>query len=647
VFVERGQRVPLMVQFTVEKDIDTMLLGSEPLAAVAALDPLAIDVLGINCATGPTDMREHVRTLSRASRLPISILPNAGLPELVDGRTVYRLSPEELAAAHVEFVDQFGVGIVGGCCGTTPAHLAAVVEAVGRAHAAPAPARPARRSRAPVLQGQTDPARSGAVAAADARETISVEYRPALASLYTAVPFEQENTFLAIGERANANGSRAFRDLMLAGDLEGIVQLARSQTREGAHVLDVCVDYVGRDGAPDMVAVVDRYATSSTLPLVIDSTQTDVIEVGARAPRRTRGHQLGEPRGRAQQGRRAAAAREALRRCGRRARDRRGGPGAHRRLEGAGLRARRTHRHRRVRARGARPHLRLPHVPARERRRRPAARRHRDARRDRGVKRAIPGCHTTLGLSNVSFGLSPAARQVLNSVFLEEAIARGLDSAIVHPGRILPLHRIPDEQVEVARDLIHDRRGSAGRGGHGARRLRPADRADGAVRRRDVDEGVGGRARGAQRRGAARAAHRRRRPRRHRGDLDTALEVHPPLAIINEFLLAGMRTVGELFADGRMQLPFVLQSAQTMKTAVAHLEPHIAASGGASASAKGKVLIATVKGDVHDIGKNLVDIILRNNGYEVVNLGIKQSIDQILTAAEEHGSTRSACPGCS
>jgi 5-methyltetrahydrofolate--homocysteine methyltransferase len=635
VFAERGQRVPLMVQFTVEKDIDTMLLGTEPLAAIAALDPLAIDVLGINCATGPADMREHVRTLSRASRLPISILPNAGLPELVDGRTVYRLSPEELAAAHVEFVDTFGVPIVGGCCGTTPAHLAAVVEAVGAM--APRPRLLDRPSLARVgASGRsTDPART-APAAGETRETITVEYRPSLASLYSAVPFEQENTFLAIGERANANGSRAFRDLLLDGDLEGIVMLARSQTREGAHVLDVCVDYVGRDGAPDMVAVVDRYATTSTLPLVIDSTQTDVIEaaltrLGGRAV--INSVNLEDGRNKADVllplARRYGAAVVVL------AIDEEGQA----RTADWKVRVCRRVADIAIDEYGLEAHdlifdcLTFPLGSGAE-----------DLRRDAietldaiaGVKAAVPGCYTTLGLSNVSFGLAPAARQVLNSVFLEEAIARGLDSAIVHPGRILPLHRIPDEQVEIARDLIHDRRGTAGRGG-----TAPADYDPLTVFMQLFDGAESTKASADE---LASLSVEERLERRIvdgevdgiEADLDLALSQHPPLDIINRFLLAGMRTVGELFADGRMQLPFVLQSAQTMKTAVAHLEPHIAAAGGASASAKGRFLIATVKGDVHDIGKNLVDIILRNNGYEVINLGIKQSIDQILAAAEEH-----------
>jgi 5-methyltetrahydrofolate--homocysteine methyltransferase len=630
VFVERGTRVPLMVSFTIEKDINTMLLGTEPLAAVAALDPLAIDVLGLNCATGPEDMREHVRTLARSSRLPISVIPNAGIPFLQDGATVYPLSPDELAAAHQEFVRELGVAVVGGCCGTTPAHLAAVVDAVGAAR--PRPRRldrpgAAKRGAAGRLVLSADDA--------PADDPVVVEWRPSLASLYTPVTVEQENAFLAIGERANANGSRAFRDLLLAGDWDGIVQLARSQTREGAHVLDVCVDYVGRDGVADIVEVVDRYATQSTLPLVIDSTEPDVIEaalirVGGRATinsinledGRTKADQLLplarrygaavvvlaiDEEGQARTAERKVAICERIARIA---------------IDGFGLE----------------PHdlvfdcLTFPLGSGQE-----------DLRRDaletleaiERIKALVPGCATTLGVSNVSFGLSPAARQVLNSVFLDEAMQRGLDSAIVHVAKILPLHRIPDEQRQVALDLIHDRRGTAGLGGTAPADYDPLHRFmalfESAAETRAATEDL-----------AALPLPERLERRIVDGDrdgleadLDAALEHHPPLEVINEFLLAGMATVGELFGAGQLQLPFVLQSAEAMKAAVAHLEPHIEAAGGGSATAKGRVVLATVKGDVHDIGKNLVDIILRNNGYDVVNLGIKQSIDQILQAADD------------
>ncbi|MFP4312496.1 MAG: homocysteine S-methyltransferase family protein, partial [Nitriliruptoraceae bacterium] len=700
VFVERGMRVPLMVQFTVERDINTLLLGTEPQAAIAALDPLAIDVLGMNCATGPEDMREHVRTLAYQSRLPISVVPNAGIPHLEEGRTVYPLTPEGLAEAQHTFVTELGVSIVGGCCGTTPAHLAAVVEAVEgltprrRAVDRPGAVRkgaagrltdPAQlRTERPIevrpggasaggdehhLDASTEVARGPAprtsdsssadsaagdadteVAAGrreeDARPPITVEWRPQLASLYSAVPIEQENAFLAIGERANANGSKAFRELLLAEDWDGMVQLARSQTREGAHVLDVCVDYVGRDGTPDMIEVVDRYATQSTLPLVIDSTEAEVIEAAlTRLGGRAVINSVNLEDGRIKADRLLPLAK------------RYGAAVIVLAIDEEGQ-ARTADRKVAICERiaaiaideyGLEPHdlifdcLTFPLGSGQE-----------DLRRDARetleaiarIKASVPGCATTLGVSNVSFGLSPAARQVLNSVFLKEAMDRGLDSAIVHPGKILPLHRIPDEHVAVATDLIHDRRGTAGTpiaSGEEGSDLIPRD-ADYDPLHELMRLFEGEREAGATKEELAALPVEERLERRIidgdkdgiDADLDEALAEHPPLEIINRFLLAGMATVGELFASGQMQLPFVLQSAETMKTAVAHLEPHIEAAGGGATSTKGRVLLATVKGDVHDIGKNLVDIILRNNGYDVVNLGIKQQIDTIIEAAEEH-----------
>ena len=702
VFVERGERAPLMVQFTVEKDINTLLLGTEPPAAIAALDPLAIDVLGMNCATGPADMREHVRTLARTSRLPISVIPNAGIPHLEDDRTVYPLDPAGLADAQREFVAELGVSIVGGCCGTTPAHLAEVVQAVEGLRPRPrAVDRPgavrrgaAGRLTAPATDAASESASDSTEVAAEpdgaagaltdrvpepdptpvrTPEPITVEWRPALASLYAAVPMEQENAFLAIGERANANGSKAFRELLLAEDWDGSVQLARSQTREGAHVLDVCVDYVGRDGVPDIRAIVDRYATQSTLPLVIDSTEPEVIEaaltrLGGRAV--INSVNLEDGRVKADRllplAKRYGAAVIVL------AIDEEG------QARTADWKVEVCERVARIAIDdfGLEAHdlifdcLTFPLGSGQE-----------DLRRDaletleaiERVKQAVPGCATTLGVSNVSFGLSAAARQVLNSVFLKEAMDRGLDSAIVHPGKILPLHRIPEEHVAVASDLIHDRRGTAGTplpndrddtDGDGGDRRDGSDDTDGdGGDRRDGPNGApvprgpdydplhelmrlfeGEREAGASAEELAALPVEERLERRIvdgdkdgiGDDLDEGLAAHGPLDIINRFLLAGMATVGELFASGQMQLPFVLQSAETMKTAVAHLEPHIEAAGGGASSTKGRVLLATVKGDVHDIGKNLVDIILRNNGYDVVNLGIKQAIDTIIDAAEEH-----------
>ncbi|HKJ56482.1 MAG TPA: homocysteine S-methyltransferase family protein, partial [Nitriliruptoraceae bacterium] len=555
VFAERGVRVPIMVTFTVEKDINTMLLGSEPAAAIAALDPLPIDVLGLNCATGPNDMREHVRTLSRHSRLPIAVIPNAGIPEMIDGQTCYPLDPEGLATAHREFVRELGVAIVGGCCGTTPAHLARVVDAVGD-----------------LVPGDR-----------------SVEFQPSLASLYGAVTIEQDTSFLMIGERVNANGSAAFKRLLLDQDWEAMVELARDQARAGAHVLDVCVDYVGRDGVADMVEVVDRFATQSTLPLVIDSTQVDVVtaalkRLGGRAV--INSVNLEDGRGKADDlltlARRYGAAVVVL------AIDE---EGQARTVEW------KVDVCKRIAAMAIDEHgmeaadlvfdcLTFPLGSGQE-----------DLRGDgmatldaiERVKAEIPGCHTTLGVSNVSFGLSPAARQVLNSVFLQMAIDRGLDSAIVNPAKILPLHRIDDEQVQVARDLIEDNRGTAGMGGTADGDYDPLHRLMALFDGVDAATASGGPSL------ADLPLEERLKQRIIDGardgmdaDLDAAMAAgHPALTIVNEFLLDGMRVVGELFGSGQMQLPFVLQSAEAMKAAVAHLEPHMEAG---DASGKGRIV---------------------------------------------------------
>ncbi|MEX0836555.1 MAG: dihydropteroate synthase, partial [Nitriliruptor sp.] len=608
-------------------------------AAIAALDPLGIDVLGMNCATGPEDMREHVRTLARSSRLPISIVPNAGMPALVDGDTVYPLDPEGLAAAQREFVTELGVAIVGGCCGTTPAHLAAVVDAVTglmprpRVLDRPGLAKPglagslvvsdADESDAPAPTPADRSLPSGRIEAgpdgspgrpmegaggAPAPTPVVVEYRPSLASLYSAVTLEQDTAFLTIGERANANGSKAFKEILLAEDWDATVALAKSQTREGAHVLDVCVDYVGREGAPDMIEVVDRYATQSTLPLVIDSTQLDVVEaallrLGGRAV--INSVNLEDGRNKAdlllplakRYG--AAVVVQAI-----------DEEGQARTAEWK-LRVCESIARIAIDEFGLEPQdlifdmLTFPLGSGQE-----------DLRGDaketldaiERIGSLVPGCGTTLGVSNISFGLSAAARQVLNSVFLKETIDRGLTSAIVHPGKILPLHRIPDEQVVTALDLIHDRRGAAGTSDGAAEQGAKYDPLhhfmalfEGEVEQDDREQLAD--------LPLTERLHRRIVDGEREGieaDLDEALADIPPLDIINTHLLGGMKEVGQLFASGAMQLPFVLQSAEAMKTAVAYLEPHIEASGGGS-STKGSILLATVKGDVHDIGKNLVD----------------------------------------
>jgi 5-methyltetrahydrofolate--homocysteine methyltransferase len=585
-----GVHVPLMCAVTIEQGLGTMLLGTDIGAAVTALTPMGIDMLGVNCATGPADMREPLRHLSRHSPLPILVIPNAGIPTMVDGRPRYELTADELADAHADFITDFGVRVVGGCCGTTPEHIAAVVERCR-------PLQPAERSPA---------------------------VTSSIASLYSPSALHQDASFHIVGERLNANGSRRFKQLLLAEDWDAITEMAKDQVRGGAHSLDVCVDYVGRDGVADMTQLVNRLATRSTLPLVLDSTEVDVVDAGLR--------RLG---GRAvinsvnlEDGRRKADRLFALAR-----------------QFGAALVALAIDERGQARTADWKVEVchRLAGIAVDEYGLStsdlifdtltfPLGSGQEELRRDglatleaiERVKAEIPGCHTVLGVSNISFGLSPAARQTLNSVFLHAAVQRGLDAAIVHPGKILPLHRIDEDARRLCDDLIHDRRREGYDPLHelmahfeGASEARD-DRDDldelpleERLQRRIVDGARDGMP----------------------VDLDAAMSIGiAPLDIINTHLLAGMKTVGELFGSGQMQLPFVLQSAETMKAAVRHLEPHLDKT---DAGGKARVVLATVKGDVHDIGKNLVDIILTNNGYEVCNLGIKQPVDAIIDAAEQ------------
>jgi 5-methyltetrahydrofolate--homocysteine methyltransferase len=590
-----GVRIGLFCQVTVETT-GTMLLGSEIGAALTALEPLGIDIIGLNCATGPAEMSEHLRYLSKNARIALSCMPNAGLPELGPKGATYPLTPEQLADAHDQFCRDYGLSLVGGCCGTTPEHIRQLVDRVR------------------------------------GREVVVRKPRPdaAAASLYQAVPFRQDTTYLTIGERTNANGSKAFRDAMLEEKWDDCVEIARDQTRDGAHLLDVCVDYVGRDGAIDMAEIAGRFATASTLPLVLDSTEPAVIQAGL--------EKLGG-------------------RCVINSVNYEDGDGPDSRMakvmpivqeHGAAVialtideegQARTAEWKVRVAKRliedlrdnwGVRTEdviidcLTFPIATGQE-----------ETRRDgietieaiRQVKQLFPEVQTTLGLSNVSFGLNPAARIVLNSVFLAECIKAGLDSAIVHAAKILPMARIPDDQREVALDLVYDRR----REGY-----------DPLEKFLDMFEGVDAAAnRQSRAEELAELPLSERLERRIidgeknglEADLHEAMQARSPLEIINDTLLAGMKVVGELFGAGEMQLPFVLQSAEVMKTAVAYLEPHMEK---ADTSGKGTIVLATVKGDVHDIGKNLVDIILSNNGYTVVNLGIKQPVSAILEAAEEN-----------
>ncbi|HEY6739850.1 MAG TPA: methionine synthase, partial [Actinopolymorphaceae bacterium] len=540
---------------------------------------------------------EHLRYLSRHARVPISCMPNAGLPVLGADGASYPLMPEELADAHETFTADFGLSLVGGCCGTTPEHLRQVVERVG----------------------------GRAVVRRDPRP------EPGTSSLYQTVPFRQDTSYLAIGERTNANGSKGFREAMLDSRWDDIVEIARAQTRDGSHLLDLCVDYVGRDGVADMKEVASRLATASTLPIMIDSTEPAVIEAGlemfgGRCAVNSVNFEDGEgPDSRFARimpiVREHGAAVVAL------TIDEEGqARTADKKVEIAERLIRTlTEEWGMAESDILVDTLTFTLGTGQE-----------DSRRDgietieaiRRLKAAHPEVQTVLGLSNISFGLSPAARQVVNSVFLHECVQAGLDSAIVHASKILPISRIPEEQRQVAYDLVYDRRSEgydplqrllelfAGVKASDARASRAEELAalplSERLQRRIID-------------GEANGLH---------ADLDEALASgRSALDIVNTELLAGMKVVGELFGSGQMQLPFVLQSAEVMKTAVAYLEPHMEKTDDAG---KGTIVLATVKGDVHDIGKNLVDIILTNNGYNVVNLGIKQPINAILDAADEH-----------
>ncbi|MET8655057.1 methionine synthase [Nocardia aurea] len=593
-----GRRIPIITHVTVETT-GTMLVGSEIGAALTALEPLGIDMIGLNCATGPAEMSEHLRHLSRHAQVPVSVMPNAGLPVLGAKGAEYPLTPEELAVALRGFVSEFGLALVGGCCGTTPEHIRQVAAAV--------------REVEPTLAPPT--------------ERRHPEHEPSVSSMYTAVPFQQDASVLMIGERTNANGSKAFRDAMLAEDWQKCLDIAKDQTRDGAHMLDLCVDYVGRDGTKDMEALASRLATSSTLPIMLDSTETPVLEaglehLGGRCAVNSVNYEDGDgPDSRFQQTMRLVAEHGAA--VVALTIDEEGqARTAEKKVEIAErLIADITENWGVLESDIIIDTLTFTLGTGQE-----------ESRRDgietieaiRLLKSRHPRVQTTLGLSNISFGLNPAARQVLNSVFMNECVQAGLDSAIVHASKILPMARIPEEQRETALDLVYDRRG---------------EDYDPLQKLMGLFEGVSTSSSRASRAEELAALPLFDRLERRivdgekagmDADLDEAMKEVPPLRIINETLLSGMKTVGELFGSGQMQLPFVLQSAEVMKTAVAYLEPHMEATDD---SGKGRIVLATVKGDVHDIGKNLVDIILSNNGYEVVNLGIKQPIATILDAA--------------
>jgi 5-methyltetrahydrofolate--homocysteine methyltransferase len=647
-FAKTGQRRPLMVSVTMETT-GTMLVGSDIAAVVAILEPFPIDVLGLNCATGPEQMKEHIRYLSDQSPFVVSCIPNAGLPENIGGVAHYRLTPLEMKMQLLHFVEDLGVQVIGGCCGTTPAHIGALAELAAEMQPA---ARPVRGAAAPA--GELAPSSEPPTAAiTDPRPLL--RYEPAASSIYGVTPYLQDNSFLIIGERLNASGSKKVRELLAEDDWDGLVAIARGQVKENAHVLDVNVDYVGRDGERDMHELVSRLVTNVNLPLMLDSTEWQKMEAGLKVAGgkcilNSTNYEDGDER--------FFKVLELAKRYG--------AGVVVGTIDEEGM-ARTAERKFAIAQRAYRDALEFG-IPAREIFYDPLAlpiSTGIEEDRENGlatleairlIRQNLPGVHVVLGVSNVSFGLSPAARIVLNSVFLHDCCEAGMDAAIVSPAKILPLAKISAEHQQVCRDLIHDRRRFDGVA-EGTRAHHAA--AGGAVCCYDpltelttLFEGVSAK--------AARASGPQlsdlpieQRLKQHIIDgeriglepaLDEALANYPPLQIINTFLLDGMKVVGELFGSGQMQLPFVLQSAETMKAAVAHLEPHMEKVEGES-SAKGKFLIATVKGDVHDIGKNLVDIILTNNGYEVINLGIKQSCEAIIEAQQLHNADCIAMSG--
>ncbi|GAB6039728.1 methionine synthase [Endothiovibrio diazotrophicus] len=587
---ERDVHLPIFAQVTIETT-GTMLVGSDMQAAITALAAMEVDGIGMNCATGPAEMSEHLQTLAEHWPGMISIMPNAGLPMLVDGQTEYPLLPAELADWHYRFVEEDGANLIGGCCGTTPGHIAAVREMLDeRDHKGPVP-----------------------------RE---VELTPAVSSLYSAMALRQENAVFAIGERSNANGSKLFRERLAEEDWDALTNIGRAQVKDGSHALDVCVAYVGRDESRDMQALIERYRANITVPLVIDSTEPPVIEaalkmLGGKSIINSINFEDGEERA-AQvltMAKKYGAAVVALT------------------IDEDGMakevddKLKIAHRlyHFAVLQHGLPAHdlifdpLTFTICTGVE------------DDRDHGLKtleaieriaKELPDCQIALGLSNISFGLKPAARHVLNSVFLHHAMARGMQGAIIHISKIMPLHKIDEEHRQAAEDLIFNEwRGGRDPLLHFVDLFKDVELAKEEKKApATIEEALKQRIIDGDKQGLD-------------ADLARAMEKYPPLEIINTLLLDGMKVVGELFGSGQMQLPFVLQSAETMKAAVAFLEPHMEKADGRQ---KGTLVLATVKGDVHDIGKNLVDIILTNNGYKVVNLGIKQPVHTIMEAAREH-----------
>ena len=602
--VELNANIPIMVSVTMETN-GRMLVGTDIAAIVSILAPFNIEILGLNCATGPVQMKEHIEYLSQYSPFIISCIPNAGLPENIGGIAHYKLTPLELKIQLMNFVNDLGVQLIGGCCGTTPEHIKELSEFASFHN---------KNSKNKITKHNFN------------------SFTPSASSLYECTPYKQDNSFLIIGERLNASGSKRVRELLVKDDWDGLVSIARNQEKENAHILDVNVDYVGRDGISDMKELVSRVVTNVNLPLMLDSTDYEKMESGLKQSggkcilnstnyedgpdRFFRVLSLAKDYG-------AAVVIGTIDEEGMARTSERKLEIAHRAYKDA------------INY-GIKPYeifydpLALPISTGIEEDRKNALE---TIKAINQITKSLPEVHVVLGVSNISFGLSKIARMNLNSVFLNEAIEAGMDAAIVSPNKILPLSKIDENHQKICLDLIYDRREFD----NNLCNYDPLVKLTTIFDQVNLNDTIKNSTR-------LNDLPVNERLKQHiidgerigiEDNLSQALENYRPLEIINTFLLDGMKVVGDLFGSGKMQLPFVLQSAETMKHAVSYLEPYMETKEGENIS-KAKFLIATVKGDVHDIGKNLVDIILTNNGYDVINLGIKQDVNAIIEAQNEY-----------
>ena len=613
VIKNKNIELPIMISITMETT-GTMLVGSDIASALTILEPYDIDILGLNCATGPVQMKEHIKYLAENSPFAISCIPNAGLPENIGGVAHYKLTPLELKMQLMNFIYDFNVQLIGGCCGTTPdhiKHLSSIIDEIVDKK---------------IINKKLS--------------TVKTNFVPSAASIYNAVPYKQDNSILIVGERLNASGSKKVRELLNEDDWDGLVSIAKQQQKENAHILDVNVDYVGRDGVKDMKEITSRLVTNINLPLMIDSTEADKMEsglktVGGKCIINSTNYEDGDDR-----------FNQVLNLA----------------LDyGAGIvigtidedgMARTSEKKYRIAKRALIKTrsssladyeiffdpLALPISTGIEEDRLNAKS---TIEAISNIRKSFPDVHIILGISNISFGLSPLSRINLNSIFLDECIKSGLDSAIIAPNKILPLSKISAETKKLCLDLIYDRRKFENEiciydplveltKAFQDLTISDFKKASTSNKNLTLEEKLKNHIVDGEKIGLEE-------------QLNNALKKYKPLEIINTYLLDGMKVVGELFGSGQMQLPFVLQSAETMKFAVSVLEPHMETTD--EKISNGKLLIATVKGDVHDIGKNLVDIILSNNGFDVINLGIKQDVAAIIDAQKKHNADCIAMSG--